>query len=54
MSGVNVEKHEHVDKLKEAISRSWMNMPVDLVKHVTGRFRSRLERVLEGNGDYLQ
>ena len=45
---VNAERHSSMDSLKKAIKKSWRHMDEAFIKHVTGRFRDRLERVLEG------
>ena len=50
---VNAERHKNMDSLKKAIKKSWRNMDDAFIKRVTGRFRDRLERVLEGHGAYL-
>ena len=50
---VNKVRHTNKDELKNAIIQAWGDMDADYLKHVTGRFRSRLERVLEGDGAYL-
>ena len=50
---VNKVRHTNKDELKKAIVDAWEDMDADYLKHVTGRFRSRLERVLEGDGAYL-
>ena len=50
---VNQIRHTNKDALKNAIVDAWEDMDADYLKHVTGRFRRRLERVLEGEGTYL-
>ena len=50
---VNRVRHTNMDNLKNAIIQAWGDMDADYLKHVTGRFRSRLERVLEGDGAYF-
>ena len=47
---VNAERHSNMDSLKKAIKKSWRHMDEAFIKHVTGRFRDRLERALEGQG----
>ena len=50
---VNRVRHTNKESLKNAIREAWEHMDADYLKHVTGRFRSRLERVLDADGAYL-
>ena len=50
---VNNHRHTSVVALKKAIKKSWNGMDEAYIKNVVGSFRSRLERVLEGDGAYV-
>ncbi len=50
---VNKKRHNDINSLKEAIQDAWDTLDEEFVKHASTRFRSRLERVLDGNGEYL-
>ena len=50
---VNNHRHTSLVALKKAIKTSWNGMDEDYIKNVVGSFRSRLERVLEGDGAYV-
>ena len=50
---VNSVRHTSKANLKIAIEEAWEEMDESYLQHVTGRFRSRLKRVLDGNGAYL-
>ena len=50
---VNSVRHTSKANLKIAIQKAWDEMDARYLVHVTGRFRNRLQRVLDGNGAYL-
>ncbi len=50
---VNHVGYKSLNALKTATQKSWDDLDERFVRRVTGRFRNRLERVLEGGGEYL-
>ena len=50
---VNNKRHSNMDSLKRTIRKVWKEMEEEFIISITGKFRSRVERVLEGEGEYL-
>ena len=51
---VNRSAHQSKESLITAIKEVFADLPREMVKKACSRFRSRLERVVTANGDFIE